>query len=103
MSGEKEDVIFQEGNFVTLDEEKAKLYGEGPFQVVDVDWVPSKCTCGAKSLYGHDAALGDHEEWCDVHRRRAMEHPQLVTIETSDGFVCLSGARLTLFDCDSED
>lgn len=103
MSKGKEDVIFREGDFVSLDEEMARLHGEGPFQVVDVDWISSKCTCGGTSLYGYDAALGDHTDWCDIQRRRSMDHPQLVTIETSDGFVCLSGARLTLFDCDTED
>ncbi|MDD5098951.1 MAG: hypothetical protein PHP35_01240 [Candidatus Colwellbacteria bacterium] len=100
MSRGKENVIFQEGNFVTLNGNMAQLHGEGPFRVADVCWVPSRCTCGAKGLYGHDVKLGDHEAWCDVQRRKTMEHPQLVTIETSDGLVCLSGVQLTLFDCE---
>lgn len=64
-------------------------YGEGPFVVLEVEEVPTRCTCG---LSPRDEEYGrDHQEQCGVNNVKNVGHPQWVFVETKRGRERFSG------------
>lgn len=72
---------------VTLFAEKDRTPEDEIYTVLEVELVPTNCTCGA--VYGIP-----HHEDCGVNSLQETGHPQWVVIQTSKGEHHLSGAWL---------
>ena len=64
-------------------------FGDGPFRIVKVETVPTKCDCDFDPAGGHEAD-------CGVYTVSCVGHEQWVIIETPEGKRHMSGALVAL-------
>jgi hypothetical protein len=88
--------LFQTGDWVVLSPQACcnhlrAAFEEGPLQVVSVEAVPTRCTCGAAKI----CPEVPHHERCGVHTIHAVGHPQWITVMVAENKKRLSGKLVT--------